>query len=105
MAFQLDPAPEFSADVQITRPGEAEPGVLRLTFRHKGRKAFKAWLEGAKDKDDAPWLLEVVAGWDTAAHGDFTPERFAKLVDDYPASASEIWTAYGKALHESRAKN
>lgn len=108
--FKLNAAPEFTADVQITRPGEAKPGTIRFRFRHRGRKSFKAWLETASGRDDPDYLMEVVAGWEGVVDADgqpieFSREAFAQLLDAFPAAGQDIFLAYGKALHESRAGN
>jgi hypothetical protein len=59
--FNLDPAPTFDATVLIPVPG-GPPAPLRLRFKHMGRKAVQAWVADAKDRDDAQFLLRVVAG-------------------------------------------
>lgn len=115
--FRLNPAPLFAAVVQLTVPGSADTAALSLTFKHQGRKALDAWVrrpgqiaEGAAALNDAEYLAEVVAGWDGVqdAAGEplpFTPAAFADLLDAYPAAGTEIFSAYVKALTESRAKN
>ena len=115
--FKLNPAPQFAAAVQLTVPGQADTAVLSLTFRHQGRKALDAWVkrpsqiaDGAPALNDAEYLAEVIVGWDGVLDGQggplpFSPTAFAELLDAYPAAGTEIFTAYVKALTESRAKN
>jgi hypothetical protein len=108
--FKLNANPEFTADVQITRPGEPKPGTIRFRFRHMGRTAFKAWVETAGGRDDPDYLLDAVAGWEgvTDASGqpvEFSREALAQLLDAFPAAGQDIFVAYGKALHESRTGN
>ena len=108
--FKLVPSPESTVDVPITRPGEDKPGTLRLRFRHKSRKEYKAWLDTAAGRDDSGYLLDVVVGWEGVEDAEgkpvpFTPEAFASLVDQFPAAGIDIFKAYGKALHESRTGN
>jgi hypothetical protein len=107
--FKLDPCPEFSEDVKLSRPGE-EPGVVRFRFRHKTREQFKAWMASAKGRKDSEYLLEVVAGWEGVGKSKdeptpFSAEAFAELINKFPASGQEIFAAYGRALHESRTGN
>lgn len=108
--FKLDPCPEFTAEVQLTRPGEAKPGTLRLRFRHKTRKQFKAWMASAAGREDPDYLLDVLLGWEGMADADGKPIEFSRealeqLLDAFPAAGQEIFVAYGRELHESRAGN
>lgn len=108
--FKLCPVPEFTADVPLTRPGEPQPVTVRMRFRHKSRKAFKAWLASASGREDADYLLEVLVGWEGLGDAEGQPLEFsrdalAQLLDLFPASGQEIFQAYGRALHESRTGN
>ena len=119
--FVVVPNPTFESDVALTVPGAAEPATLRVTWRHLGRKAQRAWIErpsrqqqpGAAEPatlDDAAYLGEVIAGWsgavdDKGAPAAYSQEALASLLDAYPASGGELFNAYLRALTESRAKN
>jgi hypothetical protein len=115
--FKLIPNPTFTADVSLTRPGEDVPGKVKFTFKALGNKDFKAWLDGAQPANnggavaaDADFLGQVVTDWDgpvdeTDAAVPFSAPAFAGLLDAYPASGLEIYTAYLKARMESRAGN
>jgi hypothetical protein len=110
MLFPINPNPTFSVPVSLTVPGQSAPGSVTFTFRARGRKELEDWVKTASGKSDAEFLGEVVTGWDGVADQagvpmDFTAKAFATLLDAYPASSGEIFSAYMKALTESRAKN
>lgn len=104
--FKLQPNPTFTAKVFLSIPGETQPKAVRFTFRHKTREQFKAWLESLEGRQDKETLLDIVAGWDRAdIDCDFSAEAFAALLDNFPASGSEIFDAYRREALESRRKN
>lgn len=107
--FRLTPNPTFTADVKVTVPGADAQAVLTLTFRHKGRKALKAWIEGAAERPDAEFLDEVIESWrgvETATGAvAYSRETLAELLDAYPAAGGEIFDAYLRALTRAREKN
>lgn len=110
MAFCLKPAPTFASDVRLTIPGQPSPGVLTITWRHKGRKEAEAWVKGAAGRKDPEILGEVIAGWsgvtdDQGQDVPFTCEALESLCNDFPAAGMELFDAYLAALSESRAKN
>lgn len=108
--FKIAPNPTFTADVKVSVPGQDAPAVLTLTFRHMGRKALKAWIEGAAARQDAEFLDEAIESWrgfENAA-GDplaYSREALAELLDAYPAAGGEIFDAYLRALTRAREKN
>jgi hypothetical protein len=102
--FKLDPSPTFWATVRLTVPGEAEPQAVELQFGHQSVDTLKAWLEDAKERDDRSTLATVVKGW-RGFDAEFSADAFQKLLQNYPAAASEIFGQYIRALTESRAKN
>lgn len=109
--FKLNPSPTFALKVQISVPGQATPGVLELTARHKGRKELQAWQDLAKtvDGNDAAYLGEIIADWSVAGDDGqpvpYTEAAFAQLLNSYPTASFEIYDAYLKQLVEGRAKN
>lgn len=113
--FKLCPAPTFAAPVNLTVPGESEPGVVVFTFKHMGREALAEWMARPSQMDGKPvtdveYLGQVIAGWsgvsdDAGQPAPCTPQALDALLDAYPASGREIFAAYVKALTESRAKN
>lgn len=109
--FRLSPAPMFPLIVPLHIPGQAGLATLELVAKHKTRKELNAWLRTAKDRTDAEFLLDVIAGWGPTVVDaqdrtvPFSAEAFAKLLDDYPAASQDIYNRYLAELSEARAKN
>lgn len=115
--FKLNPAPVFAAVVALSVPGAAAAAAIEMTFKHKGRTALDAWMKKpallrveGKSISDAEYLAEVVVGWSGVKDDDgndvpFTVENLEKLIEAYPASGQEIFSAYVAQLTEARAKN
>lgn len=108
--FKIIPNPVFSASVPLTVPGQDASGVIEIEFRHKGRKELAAWIDAVKGKQDAELLAEVINGWSgvqdkDGAEAAYTPALLAQLLDTYPPAGGELFSAYLKALTESRVKN
>lgn len=106
MAFTLQPKPTFTGEVTIPTPnGE---GKITFEFKHKGRKALKAFYEslgeGETARQDLDALIELVSGW-TGVDEEFSDENLGVLLDNYPAAPRAIFDAYNKALLEGRQKN
>lgn len=104
--FKLQPNPTFKRDVTIkTADGD---GKIKFEFKHKGRKALKAFYdslgEGETARPDAEALLELIADW-SGADGKFSPEALDQLLDDYPTAAKSIFEEYNLGLFEGKAKN
>lgn len=109
--ISLNPTPTFTADVEITEPGQAEPIKVAFVFKHKGRKQLDEFIgrpakakEAGEELKDPQYLGEVIEGW-PGVDAPFTPENFATFLEQRPASGHEIYRAYLRALTESRAKN
>lgn len=108
--IKIRPDATFKATVSLTVPGSPEPAVIEITFRHKGREAFKAWWESIAGKSDAVILAGIIAEWSGPfdAEGNavpFSEDALAQLLDNYPASSQELLLAYRRELWESRTKN
>ena len=108
--FTIDPKPTFRATVPVPVPGQDAPASLVLVFRHLGKKALRAWIDGAKDKKDADFLGAVVVDWDAVqdAQGQdvaFNAAAFEQLLDSYATAGDAIFNAYLRELTEGRAKN
>lgn len=107
--FRIVPNPTFKANINLTVPGQEEPAVVEVEFRHKGRAALKAWLENAAGKTDADLLDEVIVSLPLADEDGkdvpYTVKRLQQMLDNYPAAAREFTEGYVFALTESRAKN
>ena len=108
--LKLNPAATFSVSVPLTVPGSSEPAVIDITFRHKGREAFKAWWESIPEKSDAAILAGIIADWsgpfdDSGNPVIYSESALAQLLDAYPAASQELLVAYRRELFESRVKN
>lgn len=110
--IRLQPNPSFVFNVEVAVPGSEEPARFKLTARHMGQAALSAWAEKAKDMSgkDAEFLAEVVTGWEGVTDADgkavkFDRDALATLVDAYPGSGLQIFTAYVKELSAGRGKN
>lgn len=113
--LKLNPNPTFADEVEITVPGQKEPGTLNLTFKYRNRKEygeFLASLEEKKDEDGnvvvpgktvSEALPEFVLGWDLPE--EFNAENVAIFLNNYPAAYGEIFAAYSRLIFESRLKN
>lgn len=110
MSFKLIPNPTFKATVNLTVPGQENPGQIEFEFRHMTSDGLKAWFEDGREKTSAEALSEVIVGWNGVLNTDdnplpFSAERLAELLANYPASGMEALSAYVNRLTESRAKN
>lgn len=127
--FKLNPAPTFVAQVPLSVPGQAEPVPLAITFKHKTRPAFAQWHARAHSMPDAvptgaslseiarvvteqdvDVLKEVIEDWSGLVGSDgapvpYTVANLRELLDNYPASAREIYAAYKAELTEAKRKN
>lgn len=101
-------APTFQGTARITVHGQAEPAVIKVTWKHKSREEYDAWLASAAsfaDKGgDAAFLCEVMTDW-----GDvdlpFNQANLHTLLGQYAAAGGELLEAYRTDLLDSRAKN
>lgn len=104
--FKLTPQPTFWAPVSLTVPGAETPAAIEVQFRHFGQKALAELLNGkAGDLDILPALIADWRGVFDDGPVPFGLEALAALLDNYPAASVELFTAYRRALMESRIKN
>jgi hypothetical protein len=102
--LKLTPKPTFEADVKLTVPGQAEPGTITVTWKYMPKKALLDFFEAKKGADDAEALHELIAGW-KGIDAEYNADNLKALLDNYPAAALELMTAYQKQVFESRVKN
>lgn len=108
IVLALQPAPTFTAPVEIPQPGDAPALVLDVTWRHKGQKALLAWCKKAASEghSDLDTIDEVVTGWDDIKAGvPYSREALAQLLDDFPAAALAFAKTYQAELLGARRKN
>lgn len=113
--LKLNPNPTFSDEVEITVPGQKEPGTINLTFRYRSRAEYADLLDWMGEKEDKAGKVvtpgktvseafpEFVIGWDLPE--EFNSENVAIFLNNYPAAYGEIFAAYTRLLFESRIKN
>lgn len=107
--FKLQPKPTFTATVSF--PTVEGPAEITFVFRHKGRKAIKAFFDEIGEKsqsdtgvNDAAIIAELVADW-KGVDGEFNKENLELLLDNFPSATKAILDAYLPALIEGREKN
>jgi len=112
MKLKIIPEPKFTAEVEITVPGQKELGTLPLTFKYRTHAEYQEWVEGFTIKTDGEKkeyrtkldvFPEFVDGWDLDV--EFTPENIKTFLDNYTNAYPEIMQAYSRLLFESRIKN
>lgn len=106
--LKLNLDPSFTADVQVTVPGQTEPGTVKLTLKYMNRSNYLLFLDSLKEKkgktvpqDQA--LLDFVLGWDLAE--EFNLENVKIFLDNYPCAFHDIFQQYSQLLMNSRIKN
>lgn len=102
--LKIVPKTSFKAKVPLSIPGNDRPAVVTLEFKHLNKKAMKEFFTGLEGKTDAEALSEVLLGWEDI-DAPYSPESLETLLDNYPASAGEIFETYRQELLESRRKN
>lgn len=107
--FKLNPNPTFHTETRITVPGR-DAAVLKVEWRHQGRKALGAWIESAPGTGDSEALEKVIVSWSDVIdeHGlqvSYSRSTLSDLLDAYPAATGELLSAYVNALTESRLGN
>ncbi len=108
--IKLNPTPTFKAKVKITLPGADAPGVLDITYQHKGVKALADWWAEAAKQPLHEALGGIVRQIDGLHNEAGEPVAYSEAVllqflDQYHAAGAEILNAYFKELTEARAKN
>lgn len=104
----LNPAPTFKGTARITVPGQEQPAEIQLTWKHKTREQYDAWMASAASfadqGGDAAFLAEVIADW-ASVDQVFSLGALGTLLAVYPAAGHELLAAYQTDLLASRAKN
>ena len=104
MSLKLQPNPTFACDVALSVPGQAKQAKISVTFRHFSRPQIKDYFEGLQGKTDADALGAIITGW-SGVDVDYDADALASLLDNYPASAGELFEAFRRELLEARSKN
>ena len=103
--FKVNPAPTFEGTASLTVHGQAEPTTIKVTWKHKGSKAFAAWMESATTvSGDAEFLDEVIEAWEGPDKA-YSRETLEQLLDAYPHAGQELYDSYLRDLRERRTGN
>lgn len=122
MTVKLAQPAGISAQVRLTVPGSKEPATVELKFRHTTRRQFRALMDGIKSRTDdtvdpvtrdADEIGNFLLGWSVpdlpyaglTAGAPYSRDALESVLDAYPASAQEIFAAFGRELFEARAGN
>lgn len=108
--FKIEANPTFRVTVKITRPGEATPGVMDVTYRHKTVQALADWWSVAKDKPVGIALAEIIQTIDglTDAEGNavaYNDAVLLKILQQFHTAGADLLQAYFAELAGAREKN
>lgn len=101
--FKLQPDATFTAVAQIPVAGQGTK-PLTLEFKYHDRDALARFFDSLSGRKDEEIIAEVVTGW-KGADADFTQDRLAKLLRDYPGAAGAIVRTFLEEASGARAKN
>ena len=104
MSLKLQPNPTFTANAEISVPGQDKPARVTVTFKHLSKNKIKDYFANLEGKSDAEALGEIITGWD-GIDEKFSPDALAELLDNYPAAGGELFECFRANLMESRRKN
>ena len=102
--FKLNPNPTFKTTVSLSVPGSAQSAAVEVTFKHLSRSALRDYFAGLEGKQDSEGLSEIIVGW-SGVDAEYSREALGQLLDNYPASAAELFEAFRRELLEARRKN
>jgi hypothetical protein len=104
--FKLQPAPTFTAPVEIPVPGEGLSKVV-FTFKYRDRDAMKEFLAKVSDADakmtDEELIEEMCTGWGLT--DPFDRASIEMLVLNYIQATGAIFDKYIDEHTKARAKN
>lgn len=104
--FKLQPAPTFTAPVEIPVPGDGLSKVV-FTFKYRDRDAMKAFLAKVSAPEstmtDEELIEEMCVGWELA--DPFERASVELLVRNYIQAAGAIFDKYLDEHTKARAKN
>lgn len=104
--FKLQPAPTFTAPVEIPVPGDGFSRVT-FTFKYRDRDAMKAFLAKVGNPEeqmsDPELIEEMCSGWDLA--DPFNRESIDLLVLNYIGATGAIFDKYIDEHTKAKAKN
>lgn len=97
--------PTFDARVGIFPAGEdAKPMYVRLTFKHRTKKAMTEWLNSRTGKSDVESFMDMVVGWDIDDLP-FNQENVEVLLDNFGGTARATLDVYVDQLFKAKVGN
>lgn len=108
-AFRIAPPASVSEPAKITQPGQAEPGLVPVTWRYQSTDDLRAWVDGIVHGKEIDSLLDVLLDWEVE-DADGQPLKCDRaglkaLCNAYPAADRDLCSAYVHALRDSRLGN
>lgn len=100
--FSLDPAPTFSASVEIPVHGR-DPVAVQFEFKHRTRDAMGEFFDSVAARPAEESILEIVAGWEL--DDPLNLESVAKLLQNYQGAGTAIVKVYAEQLRQNRLGN
>lgn len=101
--FSLAKKNTFKTKVHIPVPGQKD-GIVEFEFNYMDREQITKFQETLVRRDDDESLLDIVIGWN-GVDEDFSPESFAKMLNNYPGAAAAIWGKYLDEVRFAKTKN
>lgn len=102
--FQIDPSPSFWAPAAITVPGQKDPAIIEVKYKHLDADALKVYQESLGEKEPVDSLMEIMLEWKGVSE-ELTKQSLAKVLKNYVASGRQFYDAFLKELLGIKAKN
>lgn len=103
--LNLVPNPTFDAKVGICPAGDdATPMFVTMTFRHRKKADFIAWLNSRDGKSDVESFMDMVVGWNIDDLP-FTKENVEALVENFAGAARSVLDVYTAQLVKAKLGN
>lgn len=101
--FKLTPNPSFWTKCSITVPGQDKPATIELEWKHLSKEKIRDYFNDLDGKDDLDALSGVLLDW-KGLDAEYSYDNLGELLNNYPASARELFDNYRTNLLESRKK-
>jgi predicted nucleic acid-binding protein len=101
--FKLQPNPTFWWTVQIPVAGE-DPQPLEVEFRRMKASALRTFGSTIEGREPIDAVSDLVVGWRNV-DADFSRERMAELLEEYPKASDAILLAYAAAYQDAKRGN
>lgn len=106
--FKIQANPTFWAKVPVTVPGQSEPSIVEMEYKHLTEDELAALDEQHKEKPLDERMRQrafsIVCGW-REVDGEFSTENLSRLMKNYPRAALDIFETYNRERYEARRKN